>query len=78
MAEKLEGATEEEIKNPLDFLAYMNVRTSAFFSITTDTEISDIIKYFNPKNLISNRVLKETSYIISCLSCFSRDRNICR
>ena len=70
MAEKLESSIEEEIKNPLDFLAHMNVRTSAFFTKTTDSEILDILKNLNPKkstgfDLISNRILKETSYIIS-------------
>ena len=70
MAEKLESSIEEEIKDPLDFLAHMNVRTSAFFTKTTDSEILDILKNLNPKkstgfDLISNRILKETSYIIS-------------
>ena len=48
----------------------MNVTTSAFFTKTTDSEILDILKNLNPKkstgfDLISNRILKETSYIIS-------------
>ena len=49
MAEKLEGSIEEEIKNPLDFLAHINVRTPAFFTKTTDSEILDILKNLNPK-----------------------------
>ncbi len=58
------------LKNPLDYLSNLNVQESAFFSNTSKSEILDILTNLNPKkscgyDLISNRVLKETSYIIA-------------
>ena len=58
------------LKNPLDYLSNLNVQESAFFSNTSKSEILDILTNLNPKkscgyDLISNRVLKETSYIIT-------------
>ena len=70
MAEEGEHSNGDDLKDPLDYMPFASSQNTFYTSGTDYAEILDLLADLNPKkscgfDMITNRVFKETSFIIA-------------